>query len=79
MSISGSYNLNDALDNLWGYGAVAVFARVYQDHFDPQAPDQNVLKNTEYWRYTLNSGVNYILVVQTGVRESAGRSVGHLV
>ncbi|MFC1720014.1 hypothetical protein ACFL00_02595 [Pseudomonadota bacterium] len=66
VNISGSYNLNDALDNLWGYGTVAVFARVYQDHFDPQAPDQNVLKKTEYWRYTLNSGVNYVLVVQKG-------------
>jgi len=63
---TGSYNLIDALDNLWGYGSVAVITRVYQGQYDPGAPDQNLLPSSEYGRYSLSSGVDYVLVVQQG-------------
>jgi len=72
VSADGSYDLMDALDNVWGFGAIGFYARVYQGQFNPAAPQQNALTPRDYWLYTLKSGVNYDLVVQQGCESREG-------
>lgn len=72
VSAKGDYQLHHALDNLYGLGAVGVFTQVYRDAFNPAAIGQNVVIGRDYYRYLLDSGVTYILVVQQGCGNQEG-------
>jgi hypothetical protein len=64
VAASGDYELNDALDNLWRYGVVGVYAHVYEGSFNPQTPTQNLISPRGYWEYSFTAGVTYVLVVR---------------
>ena len=72
VSAPGDYQFNHALDNLYSFGTVGVGTRVYRGSFNPAAIDQNVVNGWDYYRYPLDSGVTYILVVQQGCGNPEG-------
>jgi hypothetical protein len=66
VSRDGSYVLDNALDNLYGYGAVGVSTRLYKGSFNPASPGENyMIPRIDYpSMFTFKAGKTYVLFLQ---------------